>query len=124
MVPVARSANLSVTTKFKALPLGSLGTVIKTPSGAGHVAARSAVQVRDTNFDCAPTVSTIRTSLASLGPNMALAKDLLDRGEAAAVLEYLRESGEFWHADRGKLAEWTALIRAGLKPDFGANLTY
>ena len=64
------------------------------------------------------------SSLASLGPNMALAKDLLDRGESAAVLEYLKASGEFWHADRGKLAEWTALIHAGLKPDFGANLTY
>ncbi len=64
------------------------------------------------------------SSLASLGPNMALAKDLLDRGESAAVLEYLKESGEFWHADRGKLAEWTALIRAGLKPDFGTNLNY
>jgi hypothetical protein len=44
---------------------------------------------------------------------MALAKDLLDRGESAAVLEYLKQSGEFWHAHRGKLAEWTALIRAG-----------
>jgi hypothetical protein len=64
------------------------------------------------------------SSLASLGPNMALAKELLDRGESAVVLEYLKEAGEFWHADRGKLAEWTALIRAGLKPDFGANLTY
>ena len=64
------------------------------------------------------------SSLTSLGPNMALAKELLDHGESAAVLEYLRESVEFWHADRGKLAEWTALIRASLKPDFGANLTY
>lgn len=64
------------------------------------------------------------SGLAALGPNMALAKDLLDLGESAVVLEYLQECGDFWDGNRGKLAEWTALIRAGLKPDFGANLNY
>jgi hypothetical protein len=63
-------------------------------------------------------------SLSGLGPNMSLAKDLLDRGETATVLEYLQSCGGFWTADRGKLAEWTALVRAGLKPDFGPNLGY
>jgi hypothetical protein len=64
------------------------------------------------------------TSLAAQGPNMALARDLLERGEPTAVLHYLEECGSFWGGNRGKLAEWMALIRAGLKPDFGANLTY
>jgi len=64
------------------------------------------------------------TSLAAQGPNMALARDLLARGEAATVLEYLEECGAFWGGNRGKLAEWMALIRAGLKPDFGVNVTY
>jgi hypothetical protein len=64
------------------------------------------------------------TSLAAQGPNMALARDLLERGESAAVLQYLEECGSFWSGNRGKLAEWMALIRAGLKPDFGANVTY
>ncbi len=64
------------------------------------------------------------TSLAAQGPNMALARDLLERGESAAVLQYLEECGAFWSANRGKLAEWMALIRAGLKPDFGTNVTY
>jgi hypothetical protein len=64
------------------------------------------------------------TLLASQGPNMALARDLLERGESAAVLQYLEECGAFWTGNRGKLAEWTALIRAGLKPDFGVNVTY
>ena len=64
------------------------------------------------------------TSLGAQGPNMALARDLLDRGESAAVLQYLEECGSFWGGNRGKLAEWMALIRAGLKPDFGANVTY
>ena len=64
------------------------------------------------------------TSLAAQGPNMALARDLLERGESTAVLRYLEECSSFWGGNRGKLAEWMALIRAGLKPDFGANLTY
>lgn len=64
------------------------------------------------------------SSLASTGPGMQLAKELLDRGESAAVLQYLEECGSFWEANRGKLAEWIVLIKAGLKPDFGPNLGY
>ena len=64
------------------------------------------------------------SSLGSQGPAMQLAKDLLDRGETATVLEYLELCGQFWSANRGKLQEWTVLIRAGLKPDFGPNLNY
>jgi hypothetical protein len=64
------------------------------------------------------------STLGSTGPNMALARDLLQRGESAAVLQYLEECGDFWGGNRGKLAEWTVLIRAGLKPDFGPNVDY
>jgi len=64
------------------------------------------------------------STLAGIGPNMQLAKDLLDRGETAAVVEYLQHCGSFWDGNRGKLAEWIALVKAGLKPDFGANLSY
>jgi glutathione S-transferase len=55
---------------------------------------------------------------------MALARDLLEHGESAAVLQYLEECAAFWSGNRGKLAEWMALIRAGLKPDFGVNVVY
>jgi hypothetical protein len=64
------------------------------------------------------------STLASAGPNMQLAKDLLDHGESAAVVEYLQECGSFWEGNRGKLAQWIALVKAGLTPDFGANLGY
>jgi hypothetical protein len=64
------------------------------------------------------------SSLDGLGPNMALAKDLLDGGETATVLAYLESCGQFWNGNRGKLAEWIALVRAGLTPDFGPNLGY
>jgi hypothetical protein len=63
-------------------------------------------------------------TLESLGPNMGLAKDLLEKGESGTVLQYLNDCGSFWKGSRGKLAEWTALIRAGLKPDFGTNVGY
>jgi hypothetical protein len=64
------------------------------------------------------------STLASAGPNMALARDLLRAGDSATVILYLEECRAFWRADRGKLAEWLALVRAGLKPDFGPNLDY
>jgi hypothetical protein len=63
-------------------------------------------------------------TLASTGPNMGLANELLRLGEVDTVWQYLDECGQFWTADRGKLAEWKVLIRAGLKPDFGLNLNY
>lgn len=64
------------------------------------------------------------SSLASTGPSMRLAKELLDQGAGDTVVAYLEECGVFWEGNRGKLAEWIALIKAGLKPDFGANLGY
>jgi hypothetical protein len=64
------------------------------------------------------------SSLDSLGPNMALARDLLERGERDAVVTYLEECGQFWGGNRGKLAEWVALVKAGLQPDFGRNVDY
>jgi hypothetical protein len=62
--------------------------------------------------------------LTVFGPNMGLARDLLARGEKDAVVQYLEECGGLWTTDRGKLAEWLALVRAGLKPNFGPNVDY
>ena len=75
-----------------------------------------------------PTGRNLAQAKADLGDGgrfgLAAGKDLLDRGESATVVEYLQECGNFWEGNRGKLAEWTALVKAGLKPDFGANLGY
>jgi hypothetical protein len=62
--------------------------------------------------------------LNSFGPNMTLAKELLEKGERAAVLEYFQLCAAFWKMDYGKLREWSALVKEGLVPDFGANLLY
>ncbi len=62
--------------------------------------------------------------IASLGPNMALARDLFDAGRPDAVIRYLEECRQFWAPGQRKLLEWIALTRAGLRPDFGPNVDY
>jgi hypothetical protein len=62
--------------------------------------------------------------LDSFGPNMSLAKDLLDQGERSVVLDYFELCRKFWESNHGKLNEWTEDIRSGKAPDFGANLVY
>ncbi|MFQ6018911.1 MAG: peptidoglycan-binding protein [Kiloniellaceae bacterium] len=66
-------------------------------------------------------------TLSSFGPNMALAKELLEAGEKAAVIEYLRLCKSFWDSGRGrggKLDRWIKTIKAGGIPEFGPNLIY
>lgn len=62
--------------------------------------------------------------LDSFGPNMALANDLLAKGERETVLTYLQSCGKFWKTGADKLEAWTATIKGGGMPDFGANLSY
>jgi tetratricopeptide (TPR) repeat protein len=60
--------------------------------------------------------------LNSFGPNMTLAKELLEKGERQAVLDYFELCGAFWKKDQ--LAVWAKEVQAGRIPDFGANLDY
>jgi hypothetical protein len=62
-------------------------------------------------------------TLSSFGPNMQLAKELLEKGHRDVVIEYLEECRGFWKLGRN-LDSWIATIRAGQVPVFGANLTY
>jgi tetratricopeptide (TPR) repeat protein len=62
--------------------------------------------------------------LNSFGPNMILAKELLEKNERDVVLAYLESCEKFWKMDRGKLQSWIAAIKGGGTPDFGANLLY
>ncbi len=62
--------------------------------------------------------------LDSFGPNMTLAKLLLERGERAIVLEYFSLCRVFWEGHFGKLDDWTIQVKAGRIPDFGANLVF
>lgn len=60
--------------------------------------------------------------LNSFGPNMTLAKELLEKGERQAVLEYFKLCGNFWK--NSDLEAWTREVQAGKIPEFGANLEY
>jgi len=62
--------------------------------------------------------------LDSFGPNMTLAKELLDQGESEPVLQYLELCKNFWEGEQQQLDEWRQAIRNGKTPDFGANLNY
>jgi hypothetical protein len=53
---------------------------------------------------------------------MLLAKELLEKGEPDAVLEYFDLCARFWK--EGRLEVWARKVRPGEIPDFGANLDY
>lgn len=62
--------------------------------------------------------------LNSFGPNMSLAKDLLERGEVEAVLNYFEACRLFWKMGGSRLDAWSKDVQAGKIPNFGANLRY
>jgi hypothetical protein len=62
--------------------------------------------------------------LNSFGPNMSLAKDLLERGEVEAVLNYFESCRLFWKMGGTRLDAWSKDVQAGNIPNFGANLRY
>jgi hypothetical protein len=63
-------------------------------------------------------------NLASFGPNMSLAKGLLEEGQQDVVLEYFVLCGDFWKSGAEQLAQWADEVRRGQVPEFGANLNY
>ena len=63
-------------------------------------------------------------TMDSFGPNMSLAKDLLEKGDRDTVLQYFELCRKFWEMDYGKLNQWSKEVKAGEIPDFGANLVY
>jgi hypothetical protein len=62
--------------------------------------------------------------LDSFGPNMSLAKELLEKDQKKVVLEYFDLCRIFWENDYGKLNTWTENLEDGKMPDFGANLIF
>ena len=92
------------------------------------ILGRLALRAGDTEKAKAYLISAAKLhgspQLDSFGPNMVLAKELLERGEQTAVLEYLALCGNFWGTGHETLRNWTATINGGGTPDFGANLSY
>ena len=57
--------------------------------------------------------------LSSTGPDMSLAKELLERGSRENVRDYLIRCEKFWTAGSARLKTWIAAVDAGGTPDFG-----
>ena len=62
--------------------------------------------------------------LNSFGPDMTLAKELLERGESEVVLRYLSLCSEFWELGQEELQAWIARVEEGGTPDFGTSLRF
>jgi len=62
--------------------------------------------------------------LNTFGPNMSLAKELLEAERSDAVLKYFELCSKFWEMSGDKLEVWAILAQTGEIPDFGANLVY
>ena len=62
--------------------------------------------------------------MGSFGPNVSLAKDLLEKGERQTVIEYFTLCKSFWEMGQSQLDDWIALVHAGRVPNFGPNLLY
>jgi hypothetical protein len=60
--------------------------------------------------------------LNSFGPDMSLAKALLEHDEREAVMEYFSQCRTFWKMGTQQLDEWTEIVRGGGMPDFRSNL--
>ena len=57
--------------------------------------------------------------LNSFGPNMLLAKELLEKGEREAVIEYFELCAKFWQMKEDRLERWKSIVEQGGVPDFG-----
>ena len=88
----------------------------------GRVALREGDVAKAREHLLAAGKTTGSPALNSFGPNMALAKELLEKGERQGVLEYFKLCASFWKDDQ--LDAWATEVRAGKIPDFGANLEY
>jgi hypothetical protein len=62
--------------------------------------------------------------LNSFGPNMALAKELLEKGEKDVVLKYFELCLKFWKRGKDRIQKWSTDIENDELPNFRANLAY
>ena len=90
----------------------------------GRIAVREGRLADAAKFLLASVETSGSPQLNSFGPNMSLARDLLERGETEPVLKYFELCAKFWKMGGDQLTTWTADVQAGRVPQFGANLRY
>lgn len=90
----------------------------------GRVALQQGNVSLASNYLLASASTPGSPQLDTFGPNMSLAKELLEKGQKDVVLQYLEKCKKFWSDDFGKADKWISEVRSGHVPDFGANLNY
>lgn len=90
----------------------------------GHVALHEGDLARAKDHLIASGKTEGSPNLDSFGPNMSLAKAILEKGDSTAVLQYLDLCGKFWNSGSDRLIAWKRQVAQGQVPDFGANLVY
>ncbi|MFM2294157.1 MAG: hypothetical protein RLZZ350_570 [Verrucomicrobiota bacterium] len=90
----------------------------------GRLAVRDGKITEAKNFLLLAGKSPGSPQMDSFGPNMSLAKDLLQHGESEVVLEYFELCKKFWDGKFSTLDAWRDEVKAGRIPEFGANLFY
>jgi hypothetical protein len=89
----------------------------------GEVALRNGNVAEAAQYLIASGKSSGSPALNSFGPNMSLAKALLEKGEADVVLQFFDLCKAFW-TNHAQLDGWAETVRKGGVPNFGANLHY
>jgi hypothetical protein len=90
----------------------------------GRIAVQEGILAEASQYLLAAGATPGSPQLDTFGPNVTLAKELLEKGQSGVVLQYLALCKNFWKMDRGKLDEWSATVRSGGIPDFKGNLDY
>jgi len=115
---------LSLDEKFKGEPWRDGSATHDANLVLGRVAAQEDRLDEAKQYLLEAGKSTGSPMLGSFGPNMSLARDLLQRGEQETVLQYFDLCRKFWQVGNEKLTQWSEEVKAGRMPDFGANLLY
>jgi hypothetical protein len=63
-------------------------------------------------------------ALKSFGPHMLLAKQLIEKGEREAAVQYFDLCAMFWALERGRLAKWKEEVKRGGMPDWNEPPDY
>ena len=90
----------------------------------GRIAVQRGNLKQADQYLLAAGATPVSPQLDSFGPNMTLAKELLEKGQSNVVLQYFALCKNFWEDGRRQLDKWSASVRGGEIPDFGHNLNY
>jgi tetratricopeptide (TPR) repeat protein len=138
LAPAALAARDTEKARAFARELLALGETTKTAPGFGAsnygqatftgntVLGLIAINANDVQKAKEHLLASARISgspvLKSFGPAMLLAKELIEKGERDAAIEYFDLVAKFWTNQNGKLDRWKASVKKGETPDFGTNL--